>query len=224
LKKWQRIFTAEDRVLARRAGFGRRRAFGKKPALLVIDVNRSFVGSSPRSASKSIEEYRTACGTQAWHALKCIRALVQRCRDKYVPIIYTTNDPLVTKHSGGPDKVWRSEEIWDEKSQTLVSEIQPSPEDLVLRKTKASAFFATPLVAILMARGVDSLLVVGGSTSGCVRATVVDAMSYNFRVFVVEEGTFDRFELSHLVALWDMHMKYADVVTRAKVMKYLSSL
>jgi maleamate amidohydrolase len=84
---------------------------------------------------------------------------------------------------------------------------------LVIKKTKASSFFGTPLLSCLRNLQVDCLLVAGVTTSGCVRATVIDAFSNNFSVFVVEECTFDRFDLSHLVNLWDMDAKYASVIS-----------
>ena len=83
----------------------------------------------------------------------------------------------------------------------------------MIKKTKASAFFGTPLREVLHDLNVDSLFVCGTTTSGCVRATIVDAFSHGLKCFLVEEGTFDRFELSHLVNLWDINAKYADVIT-----------
>src|SRR5207302_2004158 len=82
----------------------------------------------------------------------------------------------------------------------------------VIEKLKPSAFFGSPLVGHLVEWKVDQVLVVGGTTSGCVRATAVDAFSHNFRVSLVEEGCFDRGEASHAIALWDLNAKYADVV------------
>lgn len=224
LKKWQAIFTPEDRALAKRAGFGKRQAFGRKPALLVVDVNRSFLGMPDKEHLESIKKYRTSCGKSGWKALEFIKKLIEACREKNVPIIFTTNDASVTKFSRGPDKIWGPKEKLDSRSQQIVEEISPLPEELIIFKTKASGFFGTSLASILYNMKIDTIFVIGTSTSGCVRATVVDAMSYNFTVFVVEECTFDRFELSHLVSLWDMHMKYADVIKFREAYKYLSNV
>ena len=90
--------------------------------------------------------------------------------------------------------------------------VQPGSDDLILDKTKPSAFHGTPLLDLLVARGVDTVLIAGGSTSNCVRATAVDAASHNLRTIVVEECVFDRFEISHLVALFDLDRQYGDVV------------
>jgi maleamate amidohydrolase len=224
MKKWEAIFTPEDRALAKRAGFGKRRRYGKRPALLVVDVNRSFLGNSDKEALESVREYRTSCGKQGWKALESIKKLIELCRKKNVPVIYTTNDAKVTRFSRGPDKIWGPKEKLDSRSQEIVEEIKPLPDELVIFKTKASGFFGTPLASVLCNMKIDALLVTGTSTSGCVRATVVDAMSHNFTVFVVEECTFDRFELSHLVSLWDMHMKYADIVSYRVARRHLAGI
>ena len=100
----------------------------------------------------------------------------------------------------------------------------PAPDDVVFRKERASAFFGTPLIAHLNQKGIDSLIVCGESTSGCVRASVVDAYSYGFHVSIVEECVFDRSELSHKVNLFDLHHKYADVMKLAEVLAHLGGL
>lgn len=94
----------------------------------------------------------------------------------------------------------------------------------MIKKTKASGFFGTPLLSALRHLKCDSLLVAGTTTSGCVRASVVDAISYDFPCFVVEECVFDRFELSHLVNLWDMNAKYADVITLQEAIAHVEGL
>jgi nicotinamidase-related amidase len=110
------------------------------------------------------------------------------------------------------------------KGPEIPREIAPTPADIIISKKKASAFFGTPLTGYLIDLGVDTLLVTGVSTSGCVRATVVDGHAYNFRVCVVEEGTFDRSIVAHKVNLFDMHMKYADVVSLEETKRYLARL
>ena len=113
---------------------------------------------------------------------------------------------------------------WATGAWEIAEEIKPLPSEPVIRKTKASGFLFTPLAPTLHMMQADCLVVVGTSTSGCVRATVVDGMSYKYDVFVVEECTFDRFELSHLVSLWDMNAKYADVISIGEALDYLDCL
>ncbi len=92
------------------------------------------------------------------------------------------------------------------------AEIAPKPGDMIVRKDKPSAFFGTPLMAYLNERRVDTLVITGCTTSGCVRATAVDAFSFNFKVGVVADGVFDRAETPHKVNLFDLSQKYADVM------------
>src|SRR5690606_16931976 len=108
-----------------------------------------------------------------------------------------------------------------ERAYELIPEVAPLPHEVVLRKAAPSAFFGTPLDALLRQLAVDSLIVAGESTSGCVRATVVDARSLRFRVTVVEECVFDRTEATHAINLFDMDQKYADVRSIADVIEEL---
>nr|WP_246087038.1 isochorismatase family protein [Nocardioides humi] len=100
----------------------------------------------------------------------------------------------------------------------------PREDEIVLEKPKPSAFFATTLLARLIERGVDSVVICGGTTSGCVRATAVDAFSYDLRTVVVADATFDRLELSHAASLLDLSAKYADVATSAEVATMLDEM
>jgi nicotinamidase-related amidase len=109
-------------------------------------------------------------------------------------------------------------------NKQLHTDIEPQTGDIFIGKSKPSAFFGTMLVPYLVDLNADSLLVCGSTTSGCVRATVVDGFSYNYRMAVVKECTFDRFESSHAVNLFDMHMKYADVVAFDETLEYVRSL
>jgi nicotinamidase-related amidase len=94
----------------------------------------------------------------------------------------------------------------------------------VVLKQKPSGFAGTPLLSYLTLLGCDSVLVTGTTTSGCVRATVIDAFSYNFRVILAEEGCFDRSQASHAINLCDMNAKYADVIGVAEVIDYITRL
>jgi len=224
MRKWEAIFSDADRELARKTGLGERQPFGKRPAFLIIDVNRAFIGSQPKPVLESVEEYQTSCGEAGWVALQHIQKLLLACRAKKVPVIFTTNDPIAIQFSWGATKRAGPSKKLDLEAQEIAEEIKPLPSELIVRKTKASAFFGTPLLSALHNLKVDSLLVAGATTSGCVRASVVDAFSYRFPCFVVEECTFDRFELSHLVNLWDMNAKYADVITLGEALNHIASL
>jgi len=224
VRKWEAIFTDADWALLKKIGRAERPPFGKRPALIIVDVVRSFLGSKPKPALESVEEYRTSCGEVGWAALEHTKKLLDAFRAKKLPVIYTTVDPKVAPFARGPAKWSGPEDKWDEQSWEIVDEIKPLPSEPVIRKTKASGFLFTPLAPMLHNMKADSLFVVGTSTSGCVRATVVDGLSYNYNVFVIEECTFDRFELSHLVSLWDMDAKYADVISIGEALDYVAGL
>lgn len=223
MKRWEEVFSKADRVLQQKVGFDTGRAFGNKPALLIIDVNNGFIGSVPRPILEAVEEYRTSCGEVGWAALAHIKRLLETCRYKNIPVIYTTGDPSLRQILKGAGK-GAFTKIIDARADEIVESVAPLPSEIVIHKTKASAFFATPLLICLRSMGIDSLLVTGGTTSGCVRASVVDACSYGFGCFVVEECTFDRFDLSHLVSLFDMNTKYANVISLAEAMHYINEL
>lgn len=106
----------------------------------------------------------------------------------------------------------------------IKDEIAPQPGEIVIHKERASAFFGTPLIAHLRKVGADSLIIFGESTSGCVRASTVDAYSYGFHNVVVEECTYDRSMLSHKVNLFDLHHKYADVMHVEEVIEHIDGL
>lgn len=224
MRPWQTVFPEFDRAVYARAGFQARQAFGQRPALLLIDVVESFTGTQPQAVLDAIAEYRTSCGEQAWPALAAIRQLLDACRARGVLVVYTKGDPTDKYFCGDSVKGTAPAEIARLYGAPIAAAIAPRPDEYVLQKTKASAFFGTPLASYFLKHGVDTLLVCGTSTSGCVRASVVDAFSYNFKVFVVEEGCFDRSPFSHLVNLFEMNAKYADVVTLAEALEYLAGL
>jgi nicotinamidase-related amidase len=106
----------------------------------------------------------------------------------------------------------------------IIDEVAPIPGEAVLHKSSPSSFFGTPLVPFLNAHGIDTVITVGESTSGCVRATVVEGCTYSYRMIVVEEGVFDRHQFTHAANLFDMHQKYADVLPLAEVKEYLAGI
>jgi nicotinamidase-related amidase len=221
MRRWEAIFSEQDRAVIKKAGFGARQEFGERPALLIIDANKAFVGSQPRPILESLEESNTSCGASAWEAIEHIRRLLGVCRAKGIPVFFTTLDIATVRTCGGPTKTI---DKFDLELQEIVDAVRPLVSELIIRKTKASGFFGTPLLSCLRNLRIDCLLIAGVTTSGCVRATVIDAFSHNFTVFVVEECTFDRFELSHLVNLWDMDAKYASVISIGEAVEAVERL
>lgn len=228
---WNKFLTERDKAVFAAGGFGARAGFGKRPALLVIDVNWAFCGERPEPILESIKRWRTSCGEDAWVALDYIKRLILAARGKGLPVIYTTGERRSDNWDSGS---WRWKSTRGEETggavranidgNEIVAMIAPGPKDIVIRKQKPSGFFGSNLASYLTLLGADSVIVVGTTTSGCVRATVVDAFSLNYRVILAEEGCFDRSEASHAVSLCDMHAKYADVVSTAEVLAYFDRL
>jgi nicotinamidase-related amidase len=161
-----------------------------------------------------------------------LQNLIEICRGKGVPVIYTTGQMRADKWDSGSWS-WKSEgrkqsgETVDTggiDGNDIVAEIAPGPRDIVIRKQKPSGFAGTPLTSYLQLLGCDSVIVTGTTTSGCVRATVLDAFSLNYRVTVVEDGCFDRAQANHAINLCDMHAKYANVLSSEEVIAHLQTL
>jgi nicotinamidase-related amidase len=233
---WDQFLTDRDKAVFEQSGFGAKGGGGKKPALLIIDVNYAFCGERPEPILDAIKKWRTSCGEEAWESLPHIRKLIDRCHDKGIPVIYTTG----TVRDDGWDKgswAWKSSRSDEDVASgapdardtnrdgnDIMDEIAPAPQDIVIRKHKPSAFSSTMLTAFLNDLGADSLIVTGTTTSGCVRASVIDAFSQNIRVTIAEEACFDRSQASHAINLCDMNAKYADVVSTEEALAYVESI
>jgi nicotinamidase-related amidase len=225
---WNKFLTERDKEVFAAAGYGAKSGFGKRPALLVIDVSYAFTGDRPEPIMESIKRWRNSCGEESWVAIGHIRRLLDRAHEKELPVIYTTGvrRPDLWDSGGWARKNTRASEApqSNRDGYAIVDEIKPGPKDLVIYKLKPSGFFATPMTAYLTQLQCDSVIVTGTTTSGCVRATVVDAFSHNYRVAMVEEGCFDRSEASHALTLCDLGAKYADIVKTDEVLSYFDAL
>jgi len=227
MREWEKIIPEIDREVYSKAQYGKKQKLGRNPALLVVDVVTSFTGSKPQDTLSAIDEFQTSCGEQGWQALPHIKRLIDACRAAQIPVIYTKGDPEYKVSCGGSTKSQLG--ISEAAVRAIFNEgipelIAPKEEDFVIRKTKASAFFMTPLPIYLNNHGVDSLIICGTTTCGCVRASVVDSFSYGYPTFVVEECCFDRSNFSHLVNLYEMNQKYADVLTLAETSGLIDKL
>jgi maleamate amidohydrolase len=225
MRDWETQLTEADRELYERRTYGARQAFRARPALLIVDVTRSFVGSHRMPLLEAIEEYPTSCGERGWDALPHIRTLLEAGRRASVPVVFTRAADFLRPFAASTTKSENPEAAYtDEHAQDFPELTAPLPNELVIDKAKASAFFGTPLEVCLRHMGVDSLIVAGTTTSGCVRASVVDGHSFGFTMFVVEEGCFDRFESAHRANLFDMNAKYATVISLTEAVDYLDEV
>lgn len=228
---WDRFLSAQDKAVFDASGYGIKVGFGRRPVLLVVDVSYGFTGDRPEPLLKSISRWHNSCGEVAWRTIPTIRSLIESFRARRLPVIYTTGSFREDDWDAGSSH-WKNARMTAARSANrsnldsnrIVDEIAPQPQDIVVFKQKPSAFFGTNLLQHLILLQCDSIVVAGITTSGCVRATVVDGYSYNFRVAVAEDACCDRFEFSHAASLYDMHTKYADIVPSAAVIEYAGTL
>jgi nicotinamidase-related amidase len=193
-----------DAELYAERGFGRRSGAGERPALVVVDLVEGF--TDPDSP--------LWCDADA--AVAATARMLEAARASGAPVAFTTVEydesgarvaaaflaKVPALRTLAPGTRW----------PRVDRRIAPRPDEPVLRKLFASAFFGTPLAALLASHGADTVVVCGASTSGCVRATVVDALQHGYRVVVAREGVADRAVGPHEAALFDIDAKYGDVV------------
>jgi nicotinamidase-related amidase len=224
MKPWDGIISEDEQRAYRAAGFGRKTGLGTKPALLIIDVQYRTIGTRPAPFWESINEFPTSCGQVGWDAVDKISRILAKFRERGWPVLYPHVAPKESFDSGRlSDKVPAIMSV-PAKGYEFVAEVAPQPSDILLPKKHPSAFFGTALASYLINLGVDTLIVTGCTTSGCVRGSVVDAFSYNFRVAVPSDAVYDRSAVSHAVNLFDMSEKYADVMTTAECVETLAAI
>lgn len=228
---WDKFLSAQDMAVFEASGYGVRIGFGQRPALLVVDVSYGFTGDRPEPVLKSISRWHNSCGEAAWRTIPITRSLIERFRARRLPVIYTTGSFRDDDWDTGSSR-WKNARTTSTRSASqssldpnrIVDEIAPQSQDIVVLKQKPSAFLSTNRLHYLVLLQCDSIIVAGLTTSGCVRATVVDGYSYNFRVAVAEDACCDRFEFSHAASLFDMYTKYADIVPSVAVLEYVDTL
>ncbi len=211
---WDDVISKEEKTVYKKAGFCKVFGYGNNPAVLVIDVEYGFVGAIPNeSIINAIKVFPFACGPNGWHGISEIKKLLKETRRHKIPVIYfhTQRKPNAKpKHNG----------LYGDE---IVAEIKPRKNDIVIAKPSFSAFFGTNLLSHLVALKIDTLIVTGCTTSGCIRATVVDAYCYKYKVIVPAACVFDRVVIPHKVNLFDMDAKFADVVELEEVFDYFNN-
>ena len=225
---WEPYLTDQDRAHLAKSKH-RSVGFGERPALLLIDLYRWAFGDRPQPIVEAIETWPSSCGLAAWDAVPHIQTLLSAARDAGIPIVHATGreeDGLAgwsewREVYGTDDRSPEAAERRSRKSE-IIDEVAPIPGEPVLRKSSPSAFWGTPLTGHLSYYNVDTIITCGETTSGCVRASVVDGCTERYRMIVVEECVFDRHEAAHAINLFDMHQKYADVLSLADVLEYLA--
>jgi len=205
-----------DEEFFKQRGFGLRIGFGERPALVVIDMLKAFTDPN------------MTLGANLDAQIEVIKPLLAAARERKFPIIFST---VIYE-----DADFKDAGIWALKQKGVVTlkagtngvEVDPRLDfrktDTLLVKKYASCFFGTDLVPRLLAHRVDTLIITGCTTSGCVRATAVDACQNGFRPMVVREAVGDRAVSAHNQSLFDLDAKYADVVSLDETLQYLRSV
>ena len=202
----------------------RRETFvGERPALIAIDLYDLVYRGGPHPPAELNDRYVNTCGIYAHRAIAPTKRLLAAARRAGIPVFFCTQDTRANNRPPGATSTRRQRPVTPD-GYAIYHEFTVEPADVVIWKQRASIFQGTPLVSHLSLLGVHSLIVCGESTSGCVRASVVDGYSNGFHVALVEECTFDRAELTHKVNLFDLHHKYADVMHVEEVIAHLDGM
>lgn len=198
---WRELASEHGLTPWTKGGHGAAIQEGRRAAMLVIDTTRMYM--DPNGT--------LSVGQEAGRIVGPLKQALSVARGAHIPVIYTKAGLRGSDAERG---------LWGEKvsaartadplEDAIIDELRPDG-DVVLDKPKASAFFDTPLRGLLTYLGVDNVFVTGVTTSGCVRATVVDAFSHNIRTTVLEDCVADRRSLVHSVSLFDLEMKYAQI-------------
>ena len=227
---WDQILTAEDRAVLERGKWAQRAGVGQRPALIVVDAQYYMTGI--RGAADTAEKYPLACGEVAFPAVAEMRRLLLACRAATVPVFFTryvvdpVNDDVGMFHRKIGVGLGRGENLYFKGTHgaEIVEDLKPLATEIVIDKKKWSGFFGTPLLSLLIDRRVDTCIIIGGSTSNCVRVTVVDSNQYNFFTIVPEEAVFDRLPISHRLTLFDINRGYGDVMPVDDVLAYIAGV
>jgi maleamate amidohydrolase len=219
---WKDVISREDLEIY--SCYQRKTFVGPEPALLAIDLYEAVYRGGAHPPHQLAKTHPVACGHYAYDAIEPTKRLFAAARAVGLPIFYSTGDTRAESRPGLVTATKRNKPPVDPADYAIRPEFKPQPHDVVITKQRASVFFGTPLVAHLTQLGVQTLIICGESTSGCVRATAVDAYSHGFHVVLVEECCFDRSILSHKVNLFDLHHKYCDVMHIEEVVAHLDAM
>jgi len=221
-KPWADLIPSDDLASFNR-GFdpaNRPMTAGVKPAIVVVDMTIAFVDSA----------YPTGHSETGWPAVDANAKLLEAGRKLGIPIFFTKAYPdpghKALPAERGKWKTGQRRPVSPDlpPGDVIAPAIAPQEGEIVINKGgKPSGFFGTPLASYLIDAGADTVIVTGMTTSGCVRATVLDAFQYNFNVVIPFECAADRSQISHKVSLFDLQMKYADVVSLDETIAYLES-
>jgi nicotinamidase-related amidase len=228
--EWDRFLTEQDKKVLQIWGKTKPNGLGQSPALLIVDALYYALGTQRLPIEESIKTWPMSCGLEGWEAVDKTVELLGAARANGIPVIHARD----LAGFPSPWQRWRSREAQRhsldhlpedvrDKWNEIVVELAPVEGELVIDRPAPSCFAGSPLLFHLNYLEVDTLIVCGETTSGCVRATVVDAATNRFWVGIVGDCCFDRTQASHWINLFDMHTKYGDVMTLSETTTYFSS-
>jgi len=223
-RPWDGYIPEDELAVYREAGFGREVGIGERPALLVIDVQYRSTGRKPAPLPDALKEYPSSCGEAGWHALPQISRLIEIFRKLRFPILYPYVAPKLPHSAGQFEAKIPGLMSIPEEGYAFHDAVKPMDGDILIPKIHASAFSGTPLVRHLVGMAIDTVVLTGCTTSGCVRCAAVDANSYNFKTIVAEDAVFDRSRHCHAINLFDMASKYADVMPTENLVSLLEGI
>jgi nicotinamidase-related amidase len=205
-----------DEKLFRERGFNQRMGFGASPALVVIDMQKGFTNATQ------------ALGSNLDSQIEATIPLLEVAHRRKIPVFFSVcvyDDPDLKDAGVWINKIKGLETLRAGTENVEVdSRLDVRPGDTILRKRYASCFFGTDLISRLASARIDTLIVTGCTTSGCVRATAVDSCQSGFRPIVVKEAVGDRSSAAHEQSLFDLDAKYADVLSLSEVLPYMEGI
>jgi len=219
---WQGTVPAEDIEIYK--SYRRETFVGAPAALIAIDLYEQVYQGGAKPVAEVAKTYPMSCGEHAFAAIEPTKRLFAAARAAGLPIFYSTGDTRPESKPAFVSATKRRRGSVNPEDYRIRPEFKPQPGDVVITKQRASAFYGTPLAAHLTQLGIHTAIICGETTSGCVRASAVDAYSHGYHVVLVEECCFDRVLLSHKVNLFDLHHKYADVMHLHEVVAALSEM
>jgi nicotinamidase-related amidase len=219
---WQDVVPEADLKLY--SGWRRETFVGQRPALLCIDLYDLVYRGGARPPIEINDQYPNTCGIFAHRAIAPTKKLIAAARRAGIPIFFCTQETRPNNRPRGAVSTKSSRPTPSADGYAIYKEFTVEPNDILITKQRASIFQSTPLASHLTLIDCSSVIVCGESTSGCVRASVVDAHSSGFHVTVAEECTYDRAELTHKVNLFDLHHKYADVIHTDEIVAHLDGM
>ena len=227
MRGWDAFLTEQDKAHQAYLGPRKPTEFGKNPVVLVIDDYYSVLGLEREPILESIKTWPSSTGLEGWEAIDQTVGLLDSARKDGVPVIYChgmEGFPSPWARRGGGNRLAHLPEEMRRKANQIVDEIAPQPGELVIKKSAPSVFQGTPLMFHLNYLGIDTIIACGETTSGCVRASVIDGATNRYRMGVVEECCFDRTQASHWINLFDMNQKYGTVIKKDEAIAYFDSI